>query len=366
MSARAAPQYSATLRAHSAIAVLGAVLLMTGCSKEDSPRATGACAGARVANASEIGVALDGEPEYRGMFGEGDAVTRTVAIRNIGHVSVAVRVLASSCGCLKANLDATVLEPGGEAKFCLSTSAAAGLAAIQTQWAAIGVTSVNATEPTLIERVRLSYRAARDWRVVPGILTGMAPLGTHATFESYVRSTSNTLIHEVLVGECDIPGFSGTAERVADSLWRVTLSGTIASLEEARGVLPIYIQYEHGATVRIPVVLRGVNGGSFDPPALLIDGSSVLREHRATFSVAGVLALKLQGRLVPKCRDLRIEADGAGAFVLTLGLNAPLDYGGSLEVHTSDGNLLGRMPIAVLTSSPRARTTSAALSHLPP
>ncbi len=138
------------------------------------------------------------------------------------------------------------------------------------------------------------------------------------------------------------------------------------SLTEARGALPVDIQYEHGAAVRIPVALRGVNRGSFDPSGLLIDGSAATREHRATFAGTDVRARQLQGSLVPACRGLRIEADETGAFTLTRELDSPLDYGGSLEVHASDGSLLGRMPIAVLTSSPRARPTSPELPCSPP
>jgi hypothetical protein len=305
-----------------------ALVLAAGCGSENSPQATQSSVGAQSSAAVKNEIVIDGEAEYRGVFGEGNDVTRTVAIRNNGKEPVIVRVLSRSCGCLKATLDAVRLEPGKEAALRLSTSAAAGPGAIQQQWAGLGVYAGGTAEPVLVERVTLSYRAARDWRVVPGVLTGIAPIGSEIEIEAYVQSSSDTPIKGVAVGECDVHGFTGSAEQVAPAIWRVTLTGKLDSLAEMRGSLPIEIQYEHGTKVRIPVSLRGLNSGSFDPPGVVIDESAARRTLHVKFDMLGLRANHLEVRVVPESSALRVGTDAAGAFTLTLESGVLTDYGG--------------------------------------
>lgn len=87
--------------------IVGGVAFLTpSCSEEKSPHTNTSSAAHAVAQ-SEI--TFTGDDEYCGMFGEGDNVSRTVAIRNNGQSAVRVRVLASSCGCVSAKLEGEML-----------------------------------------------------------------------------------------------------------------------------------------------------------------------------------------------------------------------------------------------------------------
>jgi Protein of unknown function (DUF1573) len=297
---------------------------------------------------------IGGDPEYRGVFGEGNQVSRTLGIQNNGQQTMRLKVLASSCGCVSAVLSPREIAPGESATLTLSANAVAGQRHPLVQhWTRLGAFPIGATEPALIEHVPFSFRIARDWRVNPGVLYAIARVGDQLDLETFIASTSSQAIEDVELHGCTIPGLSASAERIAPSLWRLAVSGKVTEIGEVRGLVRIGIKNPQVAKVGIPVVIYGTGRVSFEPPAVIFGPSTAGQGRTTRVHLKGADGLQLTAEAQPPVEGLRARVADDGFLEVAFDGAPNSNYGGLIEVRSSAGKPIGRLPVSVM--APRKR-----------
>lgn len=293
---------------------------------------------------------LEGDVEFRGEYGEGESVSRVVRVRNISDAPVGFRVLAKSCGCVTTDLSASVIPAGEVLEVVLRTPATVGHQNDHvTHW--VGVGAFREQNLLGVQTLSLSYKSARDWRVIPGVLGGMVPIGEEFEFECFAQSAGGDAIELVRVGECSIAGLSGRAERVAESIWRVVLSGRLRDFEEHRGTLAVELVYSKGDTVHIPVDLRAVGQRLTDRPSVIMDVGGAPQVLELT--LGGVQRSDVRSvRVNPPSDAVRVlqTLDGGRRQVRVEAVGTD-SYGGVIELCDAAGVPMARVPIAILPNN---------------